>query len=73
MSQCPQIDDKYTPLMANQWAKQYGWMVHTMDNFMVSLWGSRWGYQSGPDKVSIFLGCAAKTIAANYVVMAMGK
>jgi hypothetical protein len=55
--------------MANQWTKQYGWMIHTMDNLMVSLWG----YQSGPAKVSIFWDCAAKTIAASYVLMAMGK
>jgi hypothetical protein len=43
-------------LMANQWTTWYGWMVHTMVNLMVSLWG----YQSGPDKVSIFWGLCCK-------------
>ena len=35
MSRCPQIDGKYTPLRANQWAKQYQWIVHTMDNLLI--------------------------------------
>jgi hypothetical protein len=35
MSQCPQIDGKYTPLRENQWTKQYQWIVHTMDNIMI--------------------------------------
>jgi hypothetical protein len=33
--QCPQIDGKYTPPMAEQLMKQYGWRVHTMNELMV--------------------------------------
>ena len=35
-SQCSQIDGKYTPLTANLWTKWYGWMVHTMNELIVS-------------------------------------
>jgi hypothetical protein len=55
--------------MVNQWTKQYQRMVHIMDNLMIPLWG----YWSGTDEVLVFGGCAAKTIAGSYVVMAMGK
>jgi hypothetical protein len=37
--QCPQIDGKYMQLMANQWTKQYGWRVHTMNELRVSFQG----------------------------------
>jgi hypothetical protein len=35
----PQVDGKYTPPTAKQLPKQYGWMVHTMNELMALLQG----------------------------------